>query len=72
MNPTMQIIHEVELPSRVVVRQIREEYENSIVGYRIVKSLDFKVIYTGGLFSQLKSDRFFAQATNIRGAVQHF
>ena len=70
MNPSMQIIQEVQLPSRVVVRQIKEVYENGVIGYRIIKSLDMKVLNVGALFTQLRSDRLFAQATNIKGAVQ--
>jgi hypothetical protein len=70
MNPTMEIIQEVQLPSRVVVRQVKEVYDNGVVGYRIVKSLDFKSLSVGALFNQLRSDRLFAQATNIKGAVQ--
>lgn len=70
MNPTMQIIQEIQLPSRVVIRQVKEIYENGIIGYRIIKSLDFKVLNVGALFTQLRSDRLFAQTTNVKGAVQ--
>lgn len=70
MNPSMQVIQEVELPSRVIVRQVKEVYENGIIGYRIIKSQDFKVLNVGALFTQLRSDRLFAQTTNIKGAVQ--
>lgn len=70
MNPTMQILQEVELPDRTIVRQVKEVYENGVVGCRIIKSLDFKVLNVGALFTTEKSNRLFAKATNIKGAVQ--
>jgi hypothetical protein len=70
MNPTMQIVQEVQLPNRIVVRQVKEVYENGVVGYRIIKSLDLKVINVGGLFDELRSARLFLKATNVPGAVQ--
>lgn len=70
MEPTMQIVKEVQLPNRTVVRQIKEVYQNGVIGYRIIKSLDMKVINVGGCFEQLRSDRLFMKATNIPGAVQ--
>lgn len=72
LEPSVLIIQEVEMPDRTIIRQCKETYPNGQVGYRIVKTLGFKVLNTGALFIQLKSDRLFAKTTNVRGAVQRF
>ncbi len=69
-NPTMLIVQEVQLLDRTVVRQVRENYDNGAVGFRIIKTLDFKTINVGALFTELKSNRLFLKATNKPGAVQ--
>lgn len=70
MEPSTQIIQEVQMPDRTIVMQVREVYPNGAVGCRIIKTLDFKVISVGALFITEKSNRLFAKATNVRGAVQ--